>query len=79
MTVKDMENKHISTIFAFQEDVKVEKVLNNKIVRSKECCLTCGKNSRIQFLEKVDGKQKIKEACLYCICRVHTASNRERD
>lgn len=76
MTVKDMINKHVSTIFAFQEDVKEDKQLNNKVVRSKECCLTCGGNKRIQFLEKVDGKLKIKEACLFCIVRTTTAANR---
>jgi hypothetical protein len=69
-----MENKH-TTIFAFQEDVKSEKELNNKIVRSKECCLTCGGNKRIQWLERVDGKLKVKEACLYCVTKVHTYYN----
>jgi hypothetical protein len=69
-----------TTIFTYQDDVKVEnKDVNNRIVKSKQCCLTCGKNSRIQWIERQDGKKVIKEACLYCICRVHTAANRERD
>ena len=69
-----MENKR-TTIFAFQDNVKEEKQLNNKIVQSKNCCLTCGGNKRIQWLERVDGKLKVKEACLYCVTKIHTFYN----
>jgi len=48
----------------------------NRVVRSKECCLTCGGNKRLQWIEKVDGKKVIKEACLYCITKDHTEANR---
>jgi hypothetical protein len=68
-----------TTIFTFQDDVVEEKDINNRVVKSKQCCLTCGKNTRIQWIEKQNGKKVVKEACLYCICRIHTAANRERD
>lgn len=48
----------------------------NRVVKSKECCLTCGGNKRIQWIEKVDGKKVIKEACLFCITKNHTFANR---
>jgi len=62
------------TTFAFEYEEEVKEV-NNKIVISKECCLTCGGNKRIQWIEKVDGKRKVKEACLYCRTKTHTNSN----
>ena len=65
-----------TTIFTYQDDVKVEnKDVNNRIVKSKQCCLTCGGNKRIQWIERQDGKKVVKDACLYCISRVHTYLN----
>ena len=74
MTVDNMENRR-TTIFAFQDNIKEDKELNNKIIKSKNCCLTCGGNKRIQWLIRVDGKVKVKEACLYCVTKVHTYYN----
>lgn len=74
MSDDNMTTKH-TTIFTFQEDIKEEKNLNNKVVISKECCLTCGGNKRLQWLERIDGKLKVKEACLYCLTKVHTYYN----
>lgn len=47
-----------------------------RVVRAKQCCLTCGGNKRLQWIERVDGKKLIKEACLYCITKIHTEANR---
>jgi hypothetical protein len=44
-----------------------EIMSGNRVVRSEECCLTCGGNKRLQWIEKVDGKKTIKEACLFCL------------
>ena len=74
MTAKNMET-HRTSVFAFQDGIKEETKLNNKIVLSKQCCLTCGGNKRIQWLERQDGKQIVKEACLYCVTKHHTYYN----
>lgn len=47
-----------------------------RVIIAKQCCLTCGGNKHLQWIERVDGKKEIKEACLYCITRIHTAANR---
>jgi hypothetical protein len=40
------------------------------------CCLTCGGIKRMEWIVKVDGKKEVKRACLYCLCKIHTAQNR---
>ena len=69
-----MEKRRMTT-FAFQEEEEEVKDADNRIVHSKNCCLTCGGNKRIQWTEKVDGKKVIKEACIYCLTKNHTHSN----
>lgn len=64
-----------TTIFTYQDDVVEERDINNRVVRSKQCCLTCGGNKRLQWTERQDGKKVIKEACLYCITKIHTPYN----
>jgi hypothetical protein len=64
-----------TTIFTYQDEVVEEKEVNNRVVLSKQCCLTCGGNKRIQWVERQDGKKVIKEACLYCITKHHTYAN----
>lgn len=45
-------------------------ILNGvRVVIAKECCLTCGGNKRIEWLERVDGKKEVKQACLFCVTR----------
>jgi hypothetical protein len=53
------------------------KFSGNQVVRSSECCLTCGGNKRLQWLEHIDGRRVIKEVCLYCLTRCHTKRNEE--
>jgi len=47
------------------------------VVIAEEPCLTCGHYKRMRWVERVDGKKVLKEACLFCITKVHTAANRE--
>lgn len=70
-----MENKILTTTFQLK-DKKLEQI-DNRIVISNECCLTCGGNKRLQWLEKIDGRKVVKEVCLFCSTRTHTARNRE--
>lgn len=48
-----------------------------RVVIAEEICLTCGHRKRMQWVERVDGKRVLKEACLFCITKLHTKANRE--
>lgn len=72
---KKEENQKIST-FELQLEERNEHNRNHKDILSgvrvvivKECCLTCGGNKRIEWLERVDGKKEVKQACLFCVTK----------
>lgn len=48
-----------------------------RVVIASEPCLTCGHYKRMQWVERVDGKKVVKEVCLFCVTKHHTAANRE--
>jgi hypothetical protein len=52
------------------------------VTHDKHCCLTCGHNSRIVWIE-LDGNIKVsKKACLFCLVNKNghtTALNRTSD
>jgi hypothetical protein len=80
---KDKNNNHKISTFEIQlgeqgehESNHKDLLSSNRVVKSKECCLTCGGNKRLQWIERVDGKRVVKEACLFCITKIHTAANR---
>jgi len=41
-----------------------------------EPCLTCGHRTRVQFIERTDGKRELIQECLFCLCSYHTEANR---
>jgi hypothetical protein len=47
-----------------------------KVVVVDEPCLTCGHKTRLQYIERTDGKRELVQECLYCMCGFHTAANR---
>jgi len=47
-----------------------------KVVVVDEPCLTCGHKTRVQHVEKTDGKREIVQECLYCMCKHHTEKNK---
>jgi len=47
------------------------------VIIADEPCLTCGHKTRIQRIERTDGKKEIVQECLYCITKIHTKANRE--
>ena len=76
--------KRISKIRIPLEDINEELKerlhdLNGKIqvIIVDEPCLTCGHKKRIQYVNRTDGKREIIQQCLFCICSVHTKTNRE--
>ena len=69
------ENHKIST-FEIQLEERDEHDGNHKdilnsvrVIKSKECCLTCGGYKRIEWIERVDGKKVTKQACLFCVSK----------
>jgi hypothetical protein len=49
----------------------------HRVVLAEDPCLTCGHYRRLQWMERVDGKKKLKEVCLFCVTKIHTKANRE--
>jgi hypothetical protein len=92
MATKNGDNNHKISTFEIQLEEKNEQNGNHKdlsngvrVIIAKECCLTCGGVKRMQWIERVDGKKEIKEACLFCVTKttnfgkpfkVVTAANR---
>lgn len=60
-----------------KKDKNVPKMGTYRVVIASEACLTCGHYKRMQWVERIDGKRVLKEACLFCITKIHTAANRE--
>jgi len=81
--VENSNNNNGKKYSTFEVRLDNDKATNQKenntvkVVRSSTCCLTCGGTKRIQWLEKVDGTKVLKEACLYCLTKVHTKANEE--
>lgn len=82
METKPKENSKISTFeiqleeHENQQDNHKDLLNSVRVIHAPQCCLTCGGNKHIQWIERVDGKKVVKEACLFCITKIHTAANR---
>jgi len=70
----------VRTIIKLVDEKELERIAirmgDYLVVIGREPCLTCGHKKQLIYPEKTDGRVEVIRKCLFCLCRIHTFSNR---